>query len=153
MDIFKKNVNKLSILIASNDENVDVNEFENILAEIAQIIKPQHIPKLLLLLDDNYQYDELLFSIVHLVEIEDFDDKTYCKYVLEVFPDFLDKSPNWASTILIRILNSEKTLKVFEKLCALATNRQKESIKQLVERINKQNEKFIIKTKNILEYI
>jgi immunity protein 30 of polymorphic toxin system len=82
-----------------------VRKFEDTLAKIEYPIKDASIvTALLYLLDDDAEYMELMFSILHAAEAS--DDETYSLGVVNALPELWETSPDWLRTIHVRILNS-----------------------------------------------
>lgn len=86
-------------------------EFESILAQIVAIEDPDCIAPLVLLLEDDESLDELMFSVVHTIEV--FEDNLYVDRVLHALPALIGKSPRWAKILHMRILNSEPTRRAY----------------------------------------
>lgn len=82
-------------------------ELENVLGQVVALNDPDCIGPLILLLEDDESLDELMFSIVHAIEV--FDDDVYVDQVLQVLAALVQKSPRWAIVLHMRILNSEST--------------------------------------------
>lgn len=99
-----------SICENENDENF-INNFEKKLIEISALHSPLIICKLLPFFKDDTDYDEAMFSIIHI--IESFEDKIYVKELIKGLNDFYINSPRWASIIHIRIINSTQTLNTY----------------------------------------
>lgn len=82
-----------------------VRKFEDILAKIEYPIKDARVVTALIsLLDDDAEYQELMYSIVHAVEASGIE--VYSLGVINALPELWDASPDWLQTIHIRILNS-----------------------------------------------
>ncbi len=82
-------------------------EFENILEQIMALKDPGCIGPLVLMLEDDESLDELMFSVVHTIEM--FKDNVYTDRILHALPALVRKSPRWARILHMRILNSEPT--------------------------------------------
>ncbi len=91
-------------LMRSDDE---IAAFENALAELANNPKSEYLPELHLVLDDQCQHEEVMFSLVHF--LESFDVKEQLQAFLHVLPKLLDSAPEWTRIIHTRILNDELT--------------------------------------------
>jgi hypothetical protein len=122
--------------------------FEALLAEVVALRTPESIVPLLDLFRDNAQHDELMFSIIHGLEV--FDDQTYVDEILRNAATFCEKSPRWASIIFMRILNSEPTRLELVKQLRGNTPECKAAIKLLMEKINARSVQFIPKTTAVL---
>lgn len=126
-----------------------VDEIEKILDEIGELEDPDSIELLTGLLDDQHPYDELMYAIIHT--IENFDDETYAKHILNTAPDFIYRSPRWASIVMMRILNSDDTRIALIRECSRnASPEQKEALKRLLNSINEVSPEFLVKTVPLL---
>jgi hypothetical protein len=122
--------------------------FEALLAEVVALRMPEAIGPLLGLFRDNSQYDELMFSIIHGVEV--FDDQTYVTEILRGASLLCSKSPRWASIIFMRMLNSEPTRLALVRQLRDAEPAVKATVKSLVEKINAHSVQFLPKTTAVL---
>lgn len=122
--------------------------FEARLAEVVALRTPESIGPLLDLFRDNALYDELMFSIIHGLEV--FEDKTYVDEILRNAVTLCRKSPRWASIIFMRILNSEPTRLELVKQLRGTTPECKAAIKLLMEKINARSVQFVPKTTAVL---
>lgn len=86
-------------------------EFDRILAEISMIKDFKCIRGLVLLLDDSFEFDEILFSIIHT--IENFDAETYINEIVAVLPELYTKAPEWSKIIVTRIRNNNESDRIF----------------------------------------
>jgi len=130
-------------LIAEN-----VSESDNYIALIASANESSSISKLLLLLDDNFIYDEIMYSLIHAAE--GFDDPEYVAELLEVIPALCKKSPKWASIVIMRSLNSDKTRAELVSQLRSASNAIKSSMDWLLSEINKESSEFLQQTVSVL---
>lgn len=122
--------------------------FETLLAEVLALRAPKAIGSLLGLLRDDAQYDELMFSVIHGIEI--FDDQTYVAEILRSASLLCGKSPRWASIIFMRMLNSEPTRLELVRQLRYAEPAVKAVIKSLMEKINARSIQFLPKTTAVL---
>jgi len=91
-----------------------VATFENALAEIAENANEQNLSKYHLILDDQCQQPEVMFSLIHF--LESFDAEKQIAAFLEVVPQLMINAPEWARIIHNRILNDESACQVYQKL-------------------------------------
>jgi hypothetical protein len=125
------------------------DEVEEILAELKSEGDPDSIELLIGLLDDQHPYDELMYALIHT--IENFDDETYAKHILNTVPDFVYRAPRWASIVVMRILNSDETRVALIRECNRnASPEQKEALKRLLNSINEVPPEFLAKTVPLL---
>jgi len=87
-----------------------VEKFEQVLEKIDSLDDPNSIVPLSQFFDDEAEYDELMFSLIHL--IEKFDDVTYINALLEALPSLSQKAPNWCSVLLKRVNNNSNSKEV-----------------------------------------
>jgi hypothetical protein len=99
---------------------------------------------LLLLLSDVAQHDEGMFSLIHAAENS--DDKSYIKSLLTVFPALISQAPRWASIVLMRVLNNSPTQLELVRQLRDASSTEKESIRDMCDRINRVSPQFLSKT-------
>jgi hypothetical protein len=103
---------------------------------------------LLSLLSDQAAYDEGMFTLIHTAE--SFDDTTYVRSLLSVFPELVNSSPRWASIVLMRVLNSDATRREAIDQLRKASEPIKQSVKIMCERINEVRPQFLSKTAPVL---
>ena len=130
------------------DKSENAAAFEGLLADVVALRTPDSIIPLLDLLRDNAKYDELMFSIIHGIEI--FDDHAYVGEILRGAPLLCSKSPRWASIIFMRVLNSEPARFELVRRLRDATPEVKAVIKSLMEKINARSVQFLPKTTAVL---
>lgn len=125
--------------------NFSIKRAETFLYEICDENDPVSIGLLIKLLDDHFEYDEFMFSIIHC--IEKFESSVYVHHVLKSVPESIYKSPRWASILHMRILNAPDTLIAYIKeIKNNSTEDQKKSIGHLLNSINKVSPEFMVKT-------
>ncbi len=102
---------------------------------------------LLVLLSDEAEYDEGMFSIIHAVEsLDEPPYKSYVSAVLTVFPTLSATAPRWASIILMRVMNSDASRHELVRQLRDAPALAKESVREMCERINGVSPEFLSKT-------
>lgn len=126
-----------------------VARFENVLAEIAELNDPSAIVLLCSFFDDEAEYDELMFSIVHTIET--FDDAIYARELFKAAPRFCATSPRWASIVFMRVLNSESSTSELVTAVRNGTVDQRDAILSLMQKINNVSAEFIEKTQPVVE--
>lgn len=105
---------------------------------------PKVIQELTEVFEDDAEYDELMFSMIHLIET--FDDKVYVSQLLASSPAFTTRTPRWASIVFMRVLNSEPTKLELVRQLRCASSDSKRAVKDLMEKINARSAQFIPKT-------
>jgi len=130
------------------DRDDYVARFENVLASIADLNDPESIVALSEFFDDDAEFDELMFSIIHTIEIH--DDQTYCRELLKAAPDLCSRAPRWASIIFMRVLNSDSTRTQLVLQLRNAPGPTKDALRNLMEKINDRGVEFMAKTTPVI---
>jgi hypothetical protein len=112
-----------------------VREFEELLARIAALQDPQSIPALVALLEDDAEYDEVMFSIVHTIEA--FDDSTYVDQVIASLPGLNRTAPRWSAIIHKRVLNSSETMAAYGRRAKEASPVERGAIRKVLTEVAK----------------
>lgn len=117
-----------------------VERFEAVLAEIAKRKDPACIGMLLPFFNDGEQHYEMMYSIVHTIEM--FDDDTYVREIANHLPSFWIKSPEWAITLHMRILNSPSTLAAYRAVLKKLSGEQREAAREVLNAVLRKNAQF-----------
>ena len=125
--------------------------FEDVLGDVAEMNDPTSIVLLCSFFDDNEEFDELMFSIIHT--IENFDDTTYASELVNAAPSLCARSPRWASIVFMRILNSQNSTTALVAALRNGTDEQRDSIHALMRKINDVSGEFIEKTQPVIEVL
>lgn len=128
-----------------------VQQFEAHLAELAQTADPAFVPEALKLFDDEAPFDEVMFSIIHTIEI--FNDRTYVRALLPGLAELISRAPRWASILMMRILNTERTVSEFSAQIMRADTTTQGAVASLLHRINERSETFLPKTQPVLRVL
>ena len=129
-----------------------VADFEDVLAEIHELHDVDSIPLLINFFDDNCEYDELMFSIIHT--IEDFRDEIYVEKIIGKLEDFYRNAPRWASIVHMRILNSRPTLDAYiNELKTSTSKKQFEVLRDMLSEIGAMGADLDAKTKPLLDVV
>lgn len=128
-----------------------VETFENYLAEIVELDDSSCIGRLIPLFDDKYFSDDSMFSIVH--SIENFEDSVYVQTILENLSAFYKNSPGWASTVLIRILNSGEAMTELSYQAKKLSPDDKSVLSDLLREVAKESSSLEQKTFSVLASI
>ncbi len=126
--------------VLKNRDDDYVQRVENILGQISSLDDQDCIRLLLPFLDDNAEYDEMIFSIVHT--IEQFDDDTYINELLTNISSLFSKSPRWTIILHMRILNSQTALDAYEARIKTLSDQQKPVVLDVLNALRKKNAKF-----------
>jgi hypothetical protein len=113
---------------------------EDLLAQISSLEDPRSVRLLLPLFDDEAEYDELMFSIIHA--IERFDDATYVREISANLPSFVERSPRWAMIVHMRILNSPSTLAAYKERTTSLSKEQQQALSELLGALCSKNVAF-----------
>lgn len=125
-----------------------VQRFEDVLGQVAALNNPDCIGPLLPFFDDDAEYDEMMFSIIHT--IEKFDDSTYVRAITNHLDSFLAKSPRWAVIVHMRILNSPPTMAAYADRIKSLSNEQRQVVRKVLEAVRQKNAKFETPCKSLL---
>ncbi|MDP9838354.1 hypothetical protein J2T09_003121 [Neorhizobium huautlense] len=111
------------------------------LLQLSPAVRPADF---LSLLRDDADYYEGMFSLIHTAETV--EDMTYIEAVLLVFCDIAAKAPQWASVVLIRILNSPPTQAELIRQLANAPLPARQAIRKVCKDIAQDSPEFLAKT-------
>jgi hypothetical protein len=137
-----------ALMLVDPDKLGNAKIFDAILSEIVELRNPHSVVPLLGLLRDTSVFDELMFSIIHSIEI--FDDHVYVAEILNGIVPLSTKAPRWASIIIMRMLNSEPTRLELVRQLRNAQPDVKRTVGKLIEAINAQSTDFLPKTIAVL---
>ena len=99
-------------------------------------------------LEDESEYLDLMWGIIHTIEI--FENDVYIQEILKISSFIHQKCPEWTSVIFIRIINCDRCRKEFIKQVKQSSNFIKESVNKIIEEINQEDSSFITKTQDII---
>ncbi|WP_092719382.1 Imm30 family immunity protein [Rhizobium multihospitium] len=139
---YEANLNRLRQEIQADGARPDVVD-----AAIIELFESSNesLPRdLLLLLSDNAEYDESMFSIIHAAETS--NDEEYIRAVLGAFTDIMRSAPRWTSIVLMRVLNSRSAQLEMIRQLRNAPASTKASVREMCERINAVSLEFLSKT-------
>ncbi len=152
VDLLITHIEKLREISQGQSNDSYVADFEDVLAEIHELHDADSIPLLIDFFDDDCEYDELMFSIIHT--IEDFNDEVYVKKVFKKLEDFYRDAPRWASIVHMRILNSSPTLAAYiNELKVSANKKQVEVLRTMLEEIGVRGADLKAKTTPLLDVV
>ena len=150
-------IHRLEQAINSLSKEIQINHFNNVknidakLAKIMAFKDCSVIRPLVRLIEDNAQYDEAVFSIVH--SIESFENYVYINEIINEFPYLVKKAPNLATILLIRRLNNNTARECMIDQVSLTTPAIKNSILFLLQHINAEKPNFFEKTASLMKAI
>ena len=128
---------ELRILIGKVEECIEIKDFEklnDVLIKIWELNDSSCIPAIALLIEDDYEFDEVMYSLVHF--IEEFDLETYIKHILSITPKLFEKSPDWSRTLIVRIRNNQKGLKFYESYIGSISREQKKLLHKIINKMD-----------------
>ena len=129
-------------------DSTSTERIDRALMSITQENDPRSVASLLLLLNDGFQFDEGMFSIIHTAEM--FDDKNYVDGFIMAIPRLFKSSPRMASIVLIRMLNNDVTSEILVNFLAKANYCVKISVRALCASINEDDPDFLCKSHALL---
>ena len=115
--------------LASQDECA---MFENALSALWGKLEADDLDDVLKAFSDGTASDELMFSLVHLVEQNDGDE--YMRKIALLTPD-MDGAKEWAKMLNRRILNSESLSERYRKIIDALDDSQKAKITAFLEQL------------------
>ncbi|MEC4882861.1 MAG: Imm30 family immunity protein [Scytonema sp. PMC 1070.18] len=108
----------------------EINLFEETLEKIAKHPNDDNLKDLYLILDDNCEHHEIMFSLVHF--LEDFDIQKQIQTFIEVIPQLMITAPEWTKIIHYRIINDESACKLYQNSLELANQKTPHFLYQLL---------------------
>ena len=83
----------------------EIQSFEKGLYEISEIVQETDIADLCKVFDDNTAEDEVMFGLIHLIEL--FSSEKAFDYTVLGIANMVETAVNWAKIIIYRCLNDE----------------------------------------------
>lgn len=117
-----------------------VGRFDGLLEKFAQQKNSELISQLISFFDDEEEYDELWFSIVHT--IENCEHEFYDQQIIRNFEPFFANSPRWAVIVLMRILNSPESYIAFLNCMKNQSQLNKPVLRKALEVVRKKDARF-----------
>lgn len=141
--------NEIQILIEAIKKNhfSDVKIIEGSLTKIMAFDNASVIRPLIRLIEDDAEYDEAIFSIIH--SVESFKDDVYVSECMKELPDLVTQAPLWAIILFQRILNNDYTRGCLIENIHFTTHEIKQTVLWLVEEVNRKSTQFLDKTEAI----
>lgn len=99
---------------------------------------------LLPLLSDDAEFQEGMWSILHAAETA--PQSAYISATISVFPVLARSAPDWASVVLMRLLNEEDYRTALVRRVRDASALEKQAFRLACERINRASPEFLAKT-------
>ena len=85
--------------------NGEIEKFEKALNEISKVVKEEDIPGLCKVFNDNTRNDEVMFGLIHLIEI--FSSEKAFGFIVLGVANMLEQASGWAKIIIYRCLNDD----------------------------------------------
>lgn len=114
---------------------------ERILAEIADLDDPACVGPLMLFFDDEAEYGELMWSVLHLIEHVGGDG--YVPVLVQRLPAMKVRAPGWAETLVLRLLNAPDELPGLVAAGRNAEPEAREALIEIVTSLAARNERFM----------
>lgn len=101
----------------------EINLFEEALEKIANSPNNdnENLKDLHLILDDNCERPDIMFSLVHFLEV--FDIQKQIEAFIEVVPQLMINAPKWTKIIHYRIINDKSACKIYQNSLELANQK------------------------------
>ena len=108
----------------------EINLFEETLEKLAKYPDDKHLKDLHLILDDNCEHPEIMFSLLHF--LEDFEPQQQIQAFIEVIPQLMITAPEWTKIIHYRMINDESAVKIYQNSLELANQKTPHFLHQLL---------------------
>lgn len=108
----------------------EVSIFEETLEKIAERADDKYLKDLHLILDDDCEKPDVMFSLVHL--LESFDPQKQLEAFIAVIPQLMITAPEWTKIIHYRIINDELACKIYQESLELANKKTPHFLYQLL---------------------
>lgn len=112
---------------------LECEEFDAVLENIADYTDGSMIEDLCLVFDDETQEEEVMFGLLHL--IESFERQQYLTEMSKALPKMMENASEWATILNIRILNNELYRMEYTKILAYMNSDVKLTVIGLLEEI------------------
>src|SRR5215475_2837191 len=151
MPQMNQQIEELKKIYREKPENY-VEIFEDTLAQIECPIKDANVVTALIsLLDDDAEYGELMYSIIHTAETA--DDETYSVGVINGLPEMWDSSPNWVRIIHVRILNSPTAINEYLRILNHSDESKRLVAKEIFSSVSEKRPQLSQKATNAVSMI
>ena len=100
----------------------EVNNFESALAEIANNFNEEDLPEYHLILNDECQHPEVMFSLVHFLESVELEKQL--EAFVKVIPQLMIDASEWTRVLHERILNDKFACESYQKLLGTVNRQQ-----------------------------
>ncbi|MFB2934180.1 Imm30 family immunity protein [Aerosakkonemataceae cyanobacterium BLCC-F154] len=118
--------------------NEEIAAFETALAEFAKNPNSEYLRELHLILNDECQQPEVMFSLIHF--LESFEIKAQLQAFLDVVPQLILDAPEWTKIIHYRILNDESATTIYKDMLQSVDLPTQNVVENLIEQINQEHQ-------------
>ncbi|MFB2877520.1 Imm30 family immunity protein [Floridanema aerugineum] len=118
--------------------NEEIAAFETALAEFAKNPNSEYLRELHLILNDECQQPEVMFSLIHF--LESFEIKAQLQAFLDVVPQLILDAPEWTKILHSRILNDESATIIYKDMLQSVDLPTQNVVENLIEQINQEHQ-------------
>ena len=119
----------------------ELMNFEEGLNVIVEMLQEEDIPDLCRVFDDNTKDDEVMFGLIHLIEL--FSSEKAFVYTVLGIANMMVTAPNWAKIIIYRCLNDDFSRSMLKNAITLVEPQVQQLIISLLNGIKREDsEKF-----------
>jgi len=104
----------------------EFEEFEQSLKELSEVIQEEDILDLCKVFDDNTEDDEVMFGLIHLIEM--FSSERAFELIVMGVANMTRSAPNWAKIIIYRCLNDDFSRNMLKKAISLVKTQERQTI-------------------------
>ncbi|MBD7942534.1 Imm30 family immunity protein [Psychrobacillus sp. FSL K6-2684] len=143
-------INTLKLNRFMKTEN-EILLFEEALEEIGKTDDYHIIAKLIEVLEDDTEHEEVMWGLVHTIEyLSEFSPKEGLKSLINAIPDNIEKCRGWLEILHFRILNHDEYRKLYgQALKEIDAQNQKIVLNLLNDIKNEAPDKFGVKVEEI----
>lgn len=127
----------------------ELEKFEESLNAISEVIQEEDILDLCRVFDDNTKDDEVMFGLIHLIEV--FSSKKAFELTVLGVVNMTTSAPNWAKIIIYRCLNDDFARNMLKEVISIVDTKVQQEIISLLNTIKKEDfDKFGIAVNEVL---
>jgi hypothetical protein len=119
--------------IASAQRIGEWRGWDDLLGELGRVFHPELVAPLLSTLTDDIASIDEAFGLVHLAE--SVDDSSYVAGLMDALPVLRYSAPQWARTLLVRVLNSPSAFSAMTRLVPSAVPQQRAALMDVLDAI------------------
>lgn len=128
----------------------EIDKFEDGLNELSETIQEMDILELCTVFDDNTEEDEVMFGVIHLIEL--FSSEKAFEYTVVGISNIIETALNWAKIIVYRCLNDVFSKNMLKVAINNADQRVQQAMQQLLYEIRTEDyDRFGLVIDDILE--